>query len=181
MSPHPMTCPCMCSKCGTQVATVVNPYAKKRTRTEDNYVIKRTRQKQKSDVDELVKLVASVPVALAPAVSTNDAMTGALNKRHTEVFEQQMRLLDNYGANNMAQHQQAAILQMGAVQGVAIQALPTWPHKQQSRQKSEVNSYCCEPFLKYMLKRHSPFCPPVRGRPPHAKDCILRFSDCGQI
>jgi hypothetical protein len=90
-----------------------------------------------------------------------------------------MKLLgDDYGAN-MVQHQ-AAIVQKGAMHGVAIQALPTWPQKQ-SQEKSEVNSYYCRPFLKYVLKRQSPFSPPVRGRPPHAKDCTLRFSDCGQI
>jgi hypothetical protein len=100
-------------------------------------------------------------------------MAAVLNQRHTEIFRQQMKLLDDYGAN-MAQHQ-AAIMQKGA------KVLPTWPNKQ-SKKKSEVDSYCCHPFLDYVLKRQSPFCPPVRGRPPHAKDCTLRLSDCcGQI
>jgi hypothetical protein len=174
LAPHPETSRCMCSKCGTKVATVVNPYAKKRNRTEsdDRYVIKRTRKRQKSDVDEPVELVVGVPVDLAPAVSTNDS-GAALNKRHADIFRQQMKLLDDYGAN-MAQHQ-ADLAQKGT-----IQAFPTWPRKQ-SKQKSEVDSYCCHPFLKYMLKRQSPFCPPVKGRPPHAKDCTLRCSDCAQI
>jgi hypothetical protein len=174
----------MCSKCGTRkVATVLNPYAKRiSNENDDRYIIKRTRKKQKSDVeDELVEVVAGVPVDLAPAVSTEDCdwMAGALNKRHTEIFRRQMRLLDDYG-ENMAQHQAAILVQNnGAIQQQALP--PYWPHKQQSRQKSEVNSYCCDAFLKYVLKRQSPFCPPVRGRPPHAKDCTLRFSDCGQV
>ena len=161
---------------------VVNPYgAKKRIRTEndndDCCIIKRTRKRQKSDVDEPVEeeLVADVLMDLAPAVSTNDLMTRALNKRHSEILHQQMRLLDDYGAN-MTEHK-AVIAQKGAMHGVALRA---WPHKQ-SRQKSEVYSYCCPPFFDYVLKRESPFCPPMRGRPPHAKDCTLRFSDCAQI
>jgi hypothetical protein len=75
LTPHPETCQCMCLKCGMKVAMVVNPYAKKNVPTEndDRYIIKRTRKRQNSDVeDELVELVAGVPMGLAPTVSTHD-------------------------------------------------------------------------------------------------------------
>jgi hypothetical protein len=103
----------------------VNPYSKRiSTENDDRYIIKRTRKRQKSDVeDKLVELVAGVPVDLAPAVSPEDCdwMAGALNKRHTKIFCQQMRLLDDYGAN-MAQHQAAIVQNNGAIQ----QALPPY-------------------------------------------------------
>jgi hypothetical protein len=91
LTPHPQTsrCTIMYSKCGMKVATVGNPYAKKRNRTEndDPYIIKETRKRQKSDVDEPVELVAGVPVDLAaPVVSPKDSMAGVLNQRHTKIF-----------------------------------------------------------------------------------------------
>jgi hypothetical protein len=139
LAPHPKTSRCMCSKCGTKIPTVVNQYAKKR-KNDDCYVIKTTRKRQRSEVDEPVELV--VPVDLAPRVgpSRNDSCGALLNKRHANIFQQQMKLLNDYGAN-MAKHQ-VAIAQKGT-----IEAFPIWPHKQ-SRQKSEVYSYCCHPFLK---------------------------------
>jgi hypothetical protein len=121
LAPHPKTSRCMCSNCGTKIPTVVNPYAKKR-KCDDCYVIKTTRKRQRSEVDEPVELV--VPMDLAPAVGPSKNDLGALlNKRHADIFQQQMKLLNDYGAN-MAKHQ-VAIVQKGA-----IEAFPTWPHKQ---------------------------------------------------
>jgi hypothetical protein len=60
LAPHPETSRCMCSKCGMKIpAMVVNPYAKKR-KNDDCCVIKTTRKRQRSDVDEPVELVVPV-------------------------------------------------------------------------------------------------------------------------
>jgi hypothetical protein len=50
-------------------------------------------------------------VAPAVGLSINDSGALFLNKRHADIFQQQMKLLDDYGAN-MAKHQ-VAIAQKG--------------------------------------------------------------------